>query len=329
MKISHRLSFAALVSTVAIGLHPLSTNATEAFPRKAVTIITSFSAGTGPDAMMRAVGEKLSAKWKQPVVIDNRPGGAGYLAINAVRNTSADGHTLMLHEAISLNALPHLYKTRSFKVLDTFEPVGVLYTTPLMVVVSKDAPWKTLAEMLADARRSPGKLTYGTWGVGTSAHLHTVLLGEQAKVTMLHVPYKEMPQLYTGVSTRETDWAFGGAASTQFVYQSGKARYLAVTTAKRLPAFPDLPTVNETPGLENYVLEGGVVLMAPKGLPAAVRDRINADLREAVVQADIQKRYSTFGFSSSDWSADQLRRDLQEKAVLYQRVIRENNISAE
>ncbi len=247
-----------------------------AFPTKPVTIVSTFSAGSGPDAMMRAVAEKLALQWKTPVVIENRPGGAGFIAINAARAAAPDGHTLLLHDGDALSALPHLFKSRDFRVFDAFEPVGVLYSTPFFVVVSSSSPWKTVGDLLAAAKARPGKVSFGTWGVGSTAHLQSALLEAQAGVRMLHVPYKEMGQLYTGVSTGETDWALGARASTEFVYRSGRVRYLAVTSPRRLPAMPDVPTLAESGGPADAVPSGFVALMAPKGTPAAILDRINS-----------------------------------------------------
>lgn len=297
-----------------------------AFPTKPVTIVSTFSAGSGPDAMMRAVAEKLALQWKTPVVIENRPGGAGFIAINAARAAAPDGHTLLLHDGDALSALPHLFKSRNFRVFDAFEPVGVLYSTPFFVVVSSSSPWKTVGDLLAAAKARPGKVSFGTWGVGSTAHLQSALLEAQAGVRMLHVPYKEMGQLYTGVSTGETDWALGARASTEFVYQPGRVRYLAVTSPQRLPAMPDVPTLAESGGPAHAVPSGFVALMAPKGTPAAILDRINKDLLAAVASTDVQARYKTFSFEATPWSGAQMRRAIETRSATYEQVVRQNGI---
>ncbi|UXC36625.1 Bug family tripartite tricarboxylate transporter substrate binding protein [Cupriavidus gilardii] len=297
-----------------------------AFPTKPVTIVSTFSAGSGPDAMMRAVAEKLALQWKTPVVIENRPGGAGFIAINAARAAAPDGHTLLLHDGDALSALPHLFKSRNFRVFDAFEPVGVLYSTPFFVVVPSSSPWKNVGDLLAAAKARPGKVSYGTWGVGSTAHLQSALLANQAGVSMLHVPYKEMGQLYTGVSTGETDWALGAMASTEFVYQSGRVRYLAVTSPQRLPAMPDVPTLAESGGPANAVPSGFVALLAPKGTSAAILARINKDLLTAAASPDVQARYKTFSFEATPWSAAQMRRAIEARSATYEQVVRQNGI---
>jgi tripartite-type tricarboxylate transporter receptor subunit TctC len=297
------------------------------FPGKAVSVITAFSAGSGPDAMMRAVGEKVSTQWKTPVVIDNRPGGAGFIAINAARAAAPDGHTLLMHEGDAVSALPHLFRSRNFRLFEAFEPVGVLYSTPFFIVVPASSRWKSVAELIAAARERPGKLTYGTWGVGSTAHLQSALFESQAGVKMLHVPYKEMGQLYTGVSTGETDWALGAMASTRFAYESGRVRYLAVTAPARLPELPDVPTVAESGGPAGFEASGFVALLAPKGTPAAVRRKINQDLVAAVSSPEVRARYKTFNFDATPWSPEQTQRTIEARSASYEQVIRKNHIA--
>ncbi|MEJ8840654.1 Bug family tripartite tricarboxylate transporter substrate binding protein [Ramlibacter sp. AN1133] len=293
---------------------------------KPVTIITAFSAGSGPDAMMRAVGEKLSAQWKTPVIIDNRPGGAGFIAINAARSAPPDGHTLLMHEGDALGALPHLFPSRNFRLFDAFEPVGVLYSTPFFIVVPAASRFKSVADLVAAARSAPGKVTYGSWGVGSTAHLQTALFEKRAGVRMLHVPYKEMGQLYTGVSTGETDWALGAMASTRSVYESHRVRYLAVTANARLADLPDVPTVAESGGPSNFEASGFVALLAPKGTPEALRERIHKDLVAAIASPEVQARYRTFHFEATPWTPEQTRRVVEARSASYGQVIRANGI---
>jgi tripartite-type tricarboxylate transporter receptor subunit TctC len=291
-----------------------------AFPGRPVTIVTTFSVGSGPDAMMRVVGEKLSRLWKQPVVVDNRPGGAGFIAIQALQGAKADGHTLLLHDADALSALPSLYPSRNFRTFDALEPVGVLYSTPFMIVVPSGSRWKSVADLVGAARAQPNAVRYGSWGVGSSAHLQSVLFESAAGVRMLHVPYKEMSMLYTGVATGESDWAFGAAASAKFVLESGKARALAVASSRRLAQLPQVPTVQESGG-PAFEYTGLAVLLAPKGTPATLREKVHADLLRAVHDPDTQARFATFGFEASDWSPGQVRSAMEARAATFRALI--------
>jgi tripartite-type tricarboxylate transporter receptor subunit TctC len=321
----HRRSAVIFLLAALPGLQALSQPAPD-FSGKPVTIITAFSAGSGPDAMMRAIAEKLSTQWKTPVVIDNRPGGAGFIAIAAARSAPPDGHTLLMHEGDAVAALPHLFRSRNFRLFEAFEPVGVLYSTPFFVVVPSNSRFRSVADLVAAAKAAPGKVTYGTWGVGSTAHLQTALFEARAGIRMLHVPYKEMGQLYTGVSTGETDWALGAMASTRFAYESGRVKYLAVTAAARLAELPDVPSIAESGGPPKFEASGFVALLAPKGTPEALRSRINKDLVAAISSPEVRARYNTFNFEPTPWSPEQTRRVIEARSASYEQVIRSNDI---
>jgi tripartite-type tricarboxylate transporter receptor subunit TctC len=297
-----------------------------AFPTRPVTVITTFSAGSGPDAMMRAAAEKLAAMWKTPVIIENRPGGAGLIAIQAAQGAAPDGHVLLMHDGDALSALPSLFPSRGLRLLGTFDPVGVLYTTPFFVVVSSNSTWKSVGDLLVASRKAPEKTTYGTWGVGSAAHLHSAALLGLAGARMTHVPYKEMSLLYTGVSTGEIDWALGAMASTQFVYQSGKVKYLAVARSSRLANYPDVPTVAESGGPAGFEASGFVALLLPKGAPEAIANKINKDLQTALASSELRAHYKTFNFDVAPLSPTDTRRLLEARTSTYAQVVRTNNI---
>jgi tripartite-type tricarboxylate transporter receptor subunit TctC len=169
-------------------------------------------------------------------------------------------------------------------------------------------------------------VSYGSWGVGSTAHLQTALLEARAGIRMLHVPYKEMGQLYTGVSTGETNWALGAMASTRFAYETGRVKYLAVTATTRLPDLPEVPTVGESGGPATFEASGFVALLAPKGTPEALRARINKDLVAAIASPDVRARYKTFSFEATPWSPEQTRRVIEARSASYGEVVRSNNI---
>jgi tripartite-type tricarboxylate transporter receptor subunit TctC len=179
---------------------------------------------------------------------------------------------------------------------------------------------------LAAAKAKPGSVSYGTWGVGSTAHLQAALLESKAGVQMMHVPYKEMGQLYTGVSTGETDWALGAMASTQFAYQAGRVRYLAVTSVRRLPDMPQVPTLAEAGGPANVEASGFVALLAPKGTPEAICERIQKDLLAAIASAEVQARFKTFNFEAVPWTPAQTRQAIEKRIATYEQVIQRHNI---
>jgi tripartite-type tricarboxylate transporter receptor subunit TctC len=308
-------------------LVPMAHAAGDAFPNKPVTLVTAFAPGSGPDAVLRLVAEKLGKRWDQRVLVENRPGGGGFIAIDATKRMPADGYTLLQLDSEHLAALPHLYKARGFETLKTFEPVAALFRTPFLVAVGADSKFKTMGELVAAAKAQPDKLSFGSWGVGSPGHLG----GEQVEVltgtTMQHVPYREVSQLFTSVGGGDVDWSFGSIPSSQGAYKAGKLRYLAVAAAKRLPQMPEVPTVAEAGGPPGLEVNSFVVLVAPRGLPAAVRTRINADVQQALAEPDIKARFDTFAFENLGWSPEEIERQAAAKSRTYAELVRRKNIS--
>ncbi|RYF71371.1 MAG: tripartite tricarboxylate transporter substrate binding protein, partial [Comamonadaceae bacterium] len=178
------------------------------FPTKPVNIVTPFAAGSGPDAVLRMVSDKLGRLWNQRVTIDNRPGGGGFIAIDAARRAAPDGYTLLQLDSEHIAALPHLYKSKNFVTLQHFDPVAPLFRTPFFVAVGSESRWKSMKDLIADARAKPGTVAYGSWGVGSPGHLGGQQLDALAGTQMNHTPFREVSQLYTNVATGEVPWAY-------------------------------------------------------------------------------------------------------------------------
>ncbi len=299
------------------------------YPARPVTIVTAFAAGSGPDAVLRLVAEKLGRAWNQRVLVDNKPGGGGFIAIDTVKRAPADGYTLLQLDSEHLAALPHLYKSRGFRTLDTFEPAAVLFRTPFMVAVAADSKWKSMADLSAAAKAAPGRVSFGSWGVGSPGHLGAELLEMATGIEMQHVPFREVSQLFTSVGTGDVSWSFGSIPSSQGAYKAGKLRYLAVAAARRIPQLPDVPTVAEAGGPAGFEVNSFVVLVAPKGLPAPVRARINADVAKAVAEPDIRARFDTFAFEPLAWSPEEIVRQAEAKSRVYEALVQRKNISLE
>lgn len=322
----HRSIPALLASAIAFVLAPARA-ADAPFPDKPVTLVTAFAPGSGPDAVLRLVAEKLGKTWNQRVLIDNRPGGGGFIAIDAAKRAAPDGYTLLQLDSEHLAALPHLYKSRGFETLKTFEPVAALFRTPFLVAVAADSKWKTMGDLIAAAKASPAKLSYGSWGVGSPGHLGGEQLEAMSGVEMQHVPFREVSQLFTSVGSGEVSWSFGSIPSSQGVYKAGKLRYLAVAAPKRLPQMPEVPTVAEAGGPAGLDVNSFVVLVAPRGLPAPVRTKINADVQKALAEADIKARFDTFAFETLSWSPDEIERQAAAKSRIYGELVKRKNIS--
>jgi tripartite-type tricarboxylate transporter receptor subunit TctC len=319
---------AALV--VALGLASAAAFAqgdVAAFPNKPVTLTTAFAAGSGPDAVLRQVGDKLSRLWGQPVLINNRPGGGGFIAIEAVRRLPADGYNLLQLDSEHLAALPLLYKSRNFNTLDHFDPVAILFRTPFLVAVSTESKWKDMKDLIAAAKANPGKVTFGSWGVGSPGHLAGEQLELQAGLDMSHVAYREVSQLYTSVASEEPAWSMGSIPSSQGMFKAGKIRYIAVAAPKRIPQMPDVPTVQEAGGPANFDINSFVPLVAPKGIAPELANKINADVQKVLADPEVRAKFDTFAFEPLKWSPDEIRKQAEAKGKVYEQLVKRKNIS--
>jgi tripartite-type tricarboxylate transporter receptor subunit TctC len=304
-------------------------HAADAFPTKPVTLVTAFAPGSGPDAVLRLVAEKLGKTWNQRVLVDNRPGGGGFIAIDTAKRAAADGYTLLQLDSEHLAALPHLYKARGFDTLKSFEPVAALFRTPFLVAVANASKWQSMGDLIADAKSRPGRVNFGSWGVGSPGHLGAEQLEVLTGTAQQHVPFREVGQLYASVGAGDVDWSFATIPSSQGAYKAGKLRYIAVAAPKRLPQMPDVPTVAEAGGPAGLDVNSFVVLVAPRGLPADVRAKVNADVKKALAESDIKARFDTFAFEALAWSPQEIERQAAQKSSTYAELVRRKNISLE
>ena len=306
---------------------PFVAQAQADFPSKPVTLLTAFAPGSGPDATLRVVAEKLGRLWGQRVQVENRPGGGGFIAMDAARRAAPDGYTLLQLDSDHLAAVPHLYKQRGADTVKQFEPVASIFRTTFLVAVAKDSPFKTMADIVAAAKAAPGKVTYGSWGVGSPGHLGAELLELQTGVQMQHVPYREVSHLFMSVAASDVSWSLGTLPSSSGAYKAGKLRYIAVAAAKRLPQLPEVPTSAEAGGPAAFDVNAFVVLVAPKGLPAALRNKISADMAKVLADPELRARFDTFAFEPISWSADEIGRQTEAKSKIYEQLVKRASIS--
>lgn len=322
---------AALIGAAAAAAVHLPAQAQSAvdFPNKPVTLFTAFAPGSGPDATLRLVADKLGKLWNQRVTVENRPGGGGFIAMEAARRTAADGYTLLQLDSDHLGAVPHLYKQRGAAAVGAFEPVASIFRTTFLVAVGTDSKWKTMSDLLAAARAEPGKVSYGSWGVGSPGHLGAELLEELTGIRMQHVPFREVSQLFPAVGSGDVAWSLGTLPSSSGAYKAGKLRYIAVASTKRLPQLPEVPTAQEAGAPAGFDVNAFVVLVAPKGLPAPVRAKINADMARVLADPEIKARFDTFAFEPISWSPEEIARAAEAKSRVYEGLVRKANISLE
>jgi tripartite-type tricarboxylate transporter receptor subunit TctC len=312
----------ALAAGLSIFISLGNTAQAQTFPTKPVRIITPFPVGSGPEGVARLVADKLSKAWGQPVTVDNRPGGNGFIAIDAFKRGAPDGHDLLQLDGVHLTAYPHLFKKLPFDAKADFDVLLPLFKTYFFFTVAADSPYKNMAAIVADAKARPGKLNYGSWSVGNPVHLGSALFETVTGTEMQHVTYKETSQLYTGVSTGELSFAMGTSATAGPLYRAGKLRFLAVAAPKRLPAYKDVPTVLEAGGPPNFEVSGWTAIAAPKGLPKGVADKIQKDIEKALGEADMREKFVSFGYEPFALARDPLAQYIQAESTRQAAVIK-------
>ena len=297
------------------------------YPTRPVTVITPFPSGSGPDSVLRLVMERVSKQWGQPVLVDNRPGAAGFIAIDIAKRAAPDGYTLLQLDSEHMSALPLLYKSKNFVPFQQFEPVATLFNTPFFVAVPTESKWQNMSDLIRDAKAAPGKINYGSWGVGSPGHLGALQLEVLTGIQMQHVPFKEMSQLYANVGSGELPFAFGTIASSQGIYRSGKLRYIAIAAPKRVPQFPNVPTMVEAGGPAELNVNGFVSILAPKGIPPAIEQKIGASVAKVLTDPELRGRLDGFVFEPITWSGAEVKKQVAERSVLYDKLIKRGNIS--
>jgi tripartite-type tricarboxylate transporter receptor subunit TctC len=298
----------------------------QAFPTKPVRITTPFPAGSGPDAAMRVLGEHLGRKWGQAVVIDNKPGGNGFVAMAAFKQGPADGYNLVMLDSNHTTTHPHTFSKLPYDVQKDLQPVGMILRTPFFMAVAADSPHKTAADIVAAAKAKPDAVTYGSWFLGSPGHIGALRLQVLKDISMTHIPYKDFGMLYTAVATKEVDWALGSAASAGPLERSGKIKFLALAAAQRDPLYPDVPATAELPGLKGFEVSAWAGVFAPRGTPAAVRDRIAADIAQALTKPDVVERYRKFGYEAPKLTPAAFGRLMQAETKTWGEVIKASNL---
>jgi tripartite-type tricarboxylate transporter receptor subunit TctC len=290
-------------------------------PTKPVRIITSHSAGSGPDAALRALAEILSARWHQPVIIDNRPGGNAFIAVNAFISQPPDGHTLISLDSNVLTTHPYTFSKLPYDPAKDFETVRPILAARFFVVVAKTSRFKTLDDILAAAKAAPEHVTYGSWYVGSPGHLGVLNLQSMKNVRMTHVPYKDTNQLFAAVSAGDVDWALGTLASAGPMEQGGRLRFLAWTGAERNVTYPTVPTATESAGTRGYEAGGWNGLFVPRGTPMTVRAQIANDVGLALTSKAMVERYRAFGYDDLALSPEAFAQRIKAESGAWKKAI--------
>lgn len=299
----------------------------QVYPNRSIRIVVPFSAGGANDNVARTVGQKLSEALGQPVVIDNRPGGATNVGTEIVAKAPPDGHTLLLNNS-SLVTNVNLYSALPYDFRRDLAPITLIATTPLVLVSHPSLPVKSVKELVALAKSKPGQLTYGSAGIASPAHICGELLNSMAKIRILHVPYKGGTQAIADVLGGQITLAFTGGPAAIALTKAGKLRALGTTGARRFTIAPEIPTIAES-GVPGYELVGFFALYAPGGTPQSVIARLNTEAVKGLAQPDARKRITATGAEVAASSSQELKAFLEKESDKYAKLIRSANIRLE
>ncbi len=296
------------------------------YPTKVVRIIAPFAPGGGTDFIARLVAQKLTERLGQQVIVENKPGAGGNLGAEFAVKSAPDGYTLLL-VAGSYTVNPSLYKL-SFDPVNDITPIIQLSQGPFVVAVHPSVPANSLKELIELARRQPDKLSYASAGSGSITHLASELFLDMAKIKIVHIPYKGTGPALNDTIAGSTQLIFGSVSTTLQFIKSGRLRGLAVTTARRISALPELPTVAEAgvPGYEVVLWHG---LVAPKGVPRPIVDRLNREANQVLKAKEMEDLLATDGVAPAGGTPEQFRALIKADIERWRRVVKQANIKVD
>lgn len=298
------------------------------YPSRPVTIVVPFPPGGGTDVGARLVAQKLSLKWGQPVIVENKGGAAGRVGTELVAKAKPDGYTLLVGNVGTQSVNPALYKKMPYDPDKAFAPIGMIAELPLVMLVTPSLPWKTVNDVVNDAKKDPGKITFASSGAGGAPHLAGEIFQQASNTKLLHVAYKGGGPAALDLMAGHVNIYFGTVLESAGHVKSGKLKGLGVTSAKRSPALPDLPTIAES-GYKGFDTGSWIGMLAPAGTPVAIINKISADLREVLALPDTANTLITQGATPWPMTPDQFSARIKSDRERYGRIIQENNLSAE
>ena len=321
-RVLRRAVIATLLGTL------LGTAAAQFFPTKSVRMVVTFPTGGAPDILARTIAEKIDPAWGQTMIVDNKPGAGGNIGAEFVARAPADGHTLVMGTVGTHAINGSLYAKIPYDMVRDFAPVTLIASTPNLLVVNNDVPARNLQELIALARSKPGQLTFGSPGIGTSVHVSGELFNSLAGVKTTHVPYKgrqmAIPDLLGGSITM----MFDNMPSALPVVREGKLRAIGVTSARRSPSAPEIPTIAEQ-GLTGFEATSWFAVFAPAGTPKPVVDKLHTEITRIFGLADVQAKMRTLGLDLILGGPDELSRTQQAEILKWAKVIKDSGAKSE
>lgn len=320
-RLARSLLLAALVS-VGLGAAAQAQN----YPDRPIRLIAPFPAGGLVDVLARTVGDELSKSLGQPVIVENRPGAGGNIGAEAAARATPDGYTLLMTSAGILTANQFLYAKMPFDPATAFIPVSNVADMPMLVVVNPNVKAKTLAELVALAKAEPGKINFGSPGVGTTGHLGLALFMHAAQIKLTHVPYKGAAPAITDLIAGQIDGVVDNPPTVLPHIEAGKLRALAVAAKERMPQLPNLPTAAEA-GIPNFYASSWFGVAAPAGTPKEIVARLQKEIATALAKPALRERFAKSGARLIGNSSEEFAKQIADDRAMWGSVIKAAGIT--
>jgi tripartite-type tricarboxylate transporter receptor subunit TctC len=297
------------------------------YPERSIKILVGFAAGGGTDVAARIVAQKLTETIGQPVVVENRPGASGMIAAETVAKSGADGYTLMMGTQTTLAVAPALYRKFSIDATRDFVGVAKAGVSPLVLVVHPSVPARSVMDLIALAKASPGTINFGSGGLGTTPHMAGELFSIQAGIKMVHVAYRGEAPAINDLLGGQLHLIFANLSAVIGNVKAGSLRALAVTSAQRAATAPQIPTVAEA-ALPGFEAATWFALVAPAGTPREIVRRLNTEVTQLVTQPDVRQRFADLGMTIDAGTPDALDAYIKSEMLKWSKVIKEADIRA-
>lgn len=312
-----------LAAVVALSLTAVLASAQD-YPSKPIRFIVPLTAGSGADIAGRIVARHLSEAWKQPVIVENRPGAGGQIGTQAVVKAEADGYTLLVQSA-SHAANSAIYKTLPYDPLKDLMDVAILGITPYVMVTAKGGDYPTVKTLIDAARAKPGGIPFASAGIGSSTHLAAEYFAQVAGVKMLHIPYKGSPEAIQDSMAGRTSFYMAPINTVVGQMKEGKLAALGVSTRRRADVLPDVPTLAEQ-GLGDFDITLWFGIWAPAGTPAAIVNKLNAQVSAILQIPEVREQFAKLGITPAPMKPDEFARFVREQISTYQKIVKQADI---
>jgi tripartite-type tricarboxylate transporter receptor subunit TctC len=318
--------FRSLARLVALFILSLAAFAQDDYPNRPVRIIVPFAPGGSTDVVARILADRLGTELKQSFVVENKPGAGGNIGADAVAKATPDGYMLLMGTTGVLAINKYLYKDMAFDPDRDLAPVSYTSLITNILVVNPQVPARSVAELVRLAKAEPGRLTFASSGAGSSTHLSAELFKSMAGVDILHVPYKGSSQAITDVIAGQVTMLFDNAPSSMPFIEQGRLRALAVTSTRRMPNLPDVPTIDEA-GVKGYESLSWSGIVAPAGTPRRIIDKLNAAIDKILRDPDVRQRFASLGVEPVGGPPEAFSRHIRAEAEKWGRVVKTANIT--